>query len=38
MQWFVSNLFGRVSCVPPTHMHLQEHCAEGFGEKQWMPK
>jgi len=38
MQGFVSNLFGRVSCVLPNHMHLQEHCAEGFGEKQWMSK
>ena len=38
MQWFVSNLIGRVSCVLQIHMLLTVHCDEGFEEKQWKPK
>ena len=38
MQWFVSNLIGRVSCVLQIHMLLKVHCGEGFEEKQWKPK
>ena len=38
MQWFVSNLIGRVSCVLQIHMLLKVHYGEEFGEKQWKPK